>query len=142
MDKQKYIDRYKKHPNFKNFAKEAFSDPAFDYELYAVSKKALKEAEDALDVEEEDICTLEWLDSTGYWCAVEDEIIGSYLENDDIDLIVHVIGEKGEYEAWKISADAYDPERKLWFFDTSKFSSSGEILQMIKEDLDYEDEEE
>ena len=141
MDKQKFIDRYKKHPNYWRFAKVPFSDPAYDYELYAVSKKAIKEVEDATDVETEEICNLEWLDSTGYWCAVEDSIIGEYL-TDDIELMVCVQGENGEREAWWLTTDAYDPERKLWFFDTSKFSDSYDILREIKERVEDEEEEE
>lgn len=149
FNKEFYAERYAKNWNLHNYAHFPFYDSAQAYELHCISKKEMRamieKGEDPMNLlsEDEALFCLEYLDSTGYWVAMKEEDILHFIEDeDDNEFFVEVIDDYGEREAWRISEDAYDPERKLIFFDTSKYSGSTEIIEEIKQEIENEIEEE
>lgn len=154
FDKEFYAKEYASSWHLHNFALAPFYDSAQAYELKCISKKAIRKAieagEDPWDLEFEPFdYNVEYLDSTGYWVAIEeDEVLETLEDDDDYVLIVEVIDDHGEREAWTIEANAYDPERKLIFFDTNKFKGTTEIkeylIDWVKDEIEdekYEAEE-
>ena len=148
FDKEFYAKEYASSWHLHNFALAPFYDSAQAYELKRISRKAIRKAieagEDPMNLEFEPFdYNVEYLDSTGYWVAIEeDQVIDTLEDDDDYALIVEVVDDHGEREAWTIEANAYDPERKLIFFDTNKFRGTTEIMEELKECIENDIENE